>query len=155
MNSTTTNKVIKKTLVIILAALALGFDAPYAEERPSVKVYEELAGVHSMDVVHLREMYCGGQPPGEKRSQAEKNEAFIGCMMYILGTVDMLRELQKIDPTHAPHICVPRTASSGSLILAVQEHIEATTPWREQQTDAATAVIAALAAKWPCPRGTR
>jgi uncharacterized protein YceK len=34
---------------------------------------------------------------------------------------------------------------------AVQEHIEATAPWQRQQIDAATAVIAALAAKWPCP----
>jgi hypothetical protein len=139
-----------------LAALALAFDALQAKEQLSMKVYEELTGIQSMHVARLRETECGGVQIGKlERSQQEKNEAFIGCMMYVLGTVDMLRELQKIDPTHAPQICVPRTASAGSLILVVQEHIEATTPWREEQTDAATAVIAALKAKWPCPRGIR
>jgi hypothetical protein len=143
-----------RTILIVVSALGIGFGAPHAEEGPSMKVYGEFADINSMPVYRLRELYCGGVPPGElQRSQQEKNEAFMGCMMYILGVVDMLRELEKIDPTHAPHICVPRTATAGSLILVVQEHIEATTPWREQQTDAATSVIAALNAKWPCARG--
>jgi len=58
---------------------------------------------------------------------------------------------KKANPTHAPRICVPRTASAGSLILVVQENIEATTPWRRSQTDAATAVMDAVKAKRPCP----
>src|SRR5205823_2446172 len=40
-------------------------------------------------------------------------------------------------------------------ILAIQEHTEVTAPWRQQQNDAAPAVIAALAAKWPCPAAGR
>jgi Rap1a immunity proteins len=92
-----------------------------------------------------------------KANQDAKNAAFTGCVMYVLGVVDMLREWQRIHPMHAPHICVPRSVSSGELILVVQEHLEATTPWRQMQSesDAATAVIAALEAKWPCPRGVR
>jgi hypothetical protein len=143
--------------LIIAAVLALGLGAPHAEERRPGQatwiVGEETSGIHSMEVTRLREAHCGGTPPGEsERNQDAKNAAFVGCMMYVLGAVDMLRELQKIDPTHAPHICVPRTASAGSLILVVQENIEATTPWRKSQTDAATAVMDAMKAKWPCPR---
>jgi len=65
----------------------------------------------------------------------------------------MLREWQKIDPTHALPVCVPRNVRSGALIIVVQDYIEATAPWREQQDDAATAVIGALKAKWPCLGG--
>ena len=36
------------------------------------------------------------------------------------------------------------TISAGGLIIAIQEYIEATTPWKRQQSDAATAVIGAL-----------
>jgi hypothetical protein len=157
-----TTKAMRKTLIIV-AALALGLGAaPRAEERkPGVatwKVGEQATSLHSMEVWRLRDTYCGGEPPGDefmKANQDAKNAAFIGCVMYVLGVVDMLREWQKIDPTHALHICVPGTASSGQLILVVQEHIEATTPWQQGQSDAATAVIAALEAKWPCLRGAR
>jgi hypothetical protein len=75
--------------------------------------------------------------------------------MYVLGVIDMVREWQKIDPVHAPPLCVPRNATAGGLVIVVQDYLEATTPWREQQWDATPAVIAALKAKWPCPRGAR
>jgi len=114
------------------------------------KVGEQAISLYSMEVSRLREMYCGGEATLDesmKPNQDAKNAAFIGCVMYVLGVVDMLQEWQKIDPTHALQLCVPRTASSGQLILVVQEHIEATTPWQQGQSDAATAVIAALEAK--------
>jgi hypothetical protein len=138
---------------MIVATLALGLGASHAEQKGGAwTVYEETSGLYSLQVSRLREENCGGTPPGPQRSQEEKNAAFIGCMMYVLGAVDMLRELQKIDPTHAPHICVPRTVPAGSLIVIVQENIEATAPWQKSQFDAATAVMNALRATWPCPR---
>jgi hypothetical protein len=159
-----TTKAMRKTLIIV-AALALGLGAaPRAEEWKPLQTFEvgtQATSISSMEVIRLRNMYCGGEPPGAagfsfmEANQDAKNAAFVGCVMYVLGVVDMLREWQKIDPMHALHICVPRTASSGQLILVVQEHIEATTPWQQGQSDAATAVIAALEAKWPCPRGAR
>jgi hypothetical protein len=45
----------------------------------------------------------------------------------------MMREWQKIDPVHALPECVPRNVRAGNLIISVQEHIEATTPWHRQQ----------------------
>ena len=95
--------------------------------------------------------YCGGKE-SQGRNQNVKNAEFLACAMYLLGALDMLREWQKIDPVHALPVCVPRNLDAGALILVVQEHIEATTPWRQQQNDASTAVIAALTAKWPCER---
>ena len=62
MSSTT--KVMRKTLIIIMAALALAFDAPHVKSQPSMKIYEELGGVQSMQVVRLRDPYCGGVPAG-------------------------------------------------------------------------------------------
>jgi hypothetical protein len=40
--------------------------------------------------------------------------------------------------------------TSGALIIVVQDYIEATAPWHNQQWDATTAVIGAIKAKWPC-----
>jgi hypothetical protein len=40
----------------------------------------------------------------------------------------MLREWQKIDPTHALPLCIPRNVTSGALIIVVQDYIEATAP---------------------------
>jgi len=103
-----------------------------------------------MNVTRLRATYCGGELT--KGDQQAKNAKFIGCMMYVLGVLDMLREWQKIDPTHALPVCVPRNATAGGLIVVVHDYIEATAPWRKEQWDATTAVIAALKSKWPCER---
>ena len=73
-------------------------------------------------------------------------------MHDVLGVLDMLREWQKIDPTHALPVCVPRNVTAGGLIVVVQDYIEAAAPWRKEQWDATTSVIAALQAKWPCER---
>ena len=109
----------------------------------------------SLDAASLRNQLCGGEFLSDGTllsSEDGKNAAFAACVMYVLGTVDMIREWQKIDPVHALPVCVPRTISAGGLIIAIQEYIEATTPWKRQQSDAATAVIGALEAKWPCGR---
>ena len=138
---------------ILIVAAMLGLSAPHAEEqraRETFKVGEEAANLISMNVMSLRDKYCGGELT--EGSQDAKNAKFIGCVMYVLGAIDMMREWQKIDRVHALPMCVPRNVSAGGLIIAVQEHIEATAPWQRQQLDAATAVIAALAAKWPCER---
>jgi hypothetical protein len=58
-----------------------------------------------------------------------QNAQFAVCVMYVLG-VDMLSQWHKDDPVYAPRGCVPRTITAGDLILAVQEHIEATAPRR-------------------------
>jgi hypothetical protein len=117
--------------LLIATAFVLGLGTTHAEERQQAaetfRIGEEATSI-SMSVIDLREEFCGGQ--SMKGSQDAKNATFIGCVMYVLGVVDMLREWQ-IDPVH--------------------DHIEATAPWREQQLDATTAVIAALKAKWPCP----
>jgi hypothetical protein len=76
--------------------------------------------------------------------------SFVSKTVCSDGDVDMIPEWQCIDPALAPPACIPRTISAGGLILAIQEHIEVTAPWHQQQTDAASAVIAALAVKWPC-----
>jgi len=109
-------------------------------------------GAHALMAGSLRNENCGG---GFGNDQDAKNAAFAACVMYVLGAVDMMSEWQKADPTHAPPVCAPRTITAGDLILVVQEHIEATQPWRKQQFDAAPAVLAALEAKWPCRQGVR
>jgi hypothetical protein len=40
-------------------------------------------------------------------------------MHDVLGVLDMLREWQKIDPTHALPVCVPRNVKAGGLIVVV------------------------------------
>jgi hypothetical protein len=141
---------IMRKMLIVAAVLGLG--AAHAVE-PSKTFNPEIfeAGnravdTYSLHVGNLRERSCGG----ELRSQDGKNAAFVACVMYVLGAVDMMREWQKIDPVHALPVCVPRNVRAGDLFIAIQEHIEATAPWQRQQVDAATAVIGALAAKWPC-----
>src|SRR5262249_26334738 len=121
-----------KGLRIFVGAFALGFGAPHAEEqRPGQatwKVGEEATALASMNVTDLRQEFCGGEYT--QGNQDAKNAKFIGCVMYVLGVVDMLREWQKIDPVHAPSVCVPRAATAGGLILVVQNHIAAETSTR-------------------------
>ncbi len=135
---------IRKALAIVVVGLA--FVGPVSADEIETNML-------SMSVINLREQYCGGELT--QGNQDAKNIKFRECVMYVLGAVDMLREWQKLDPIHAPHVCIPRNATSGELIIVVQDHIEATAPWREQQNDATTAVIGALNAKWPCPSGQR
>jgi len=145
-----------KTLsTVIAAAVGLGLGALHAEEPPKPAANPEIArlgqeamSAHSLMVGSLRDQNCGGALFGS--NQDAKNAQFAACVMYVLGAVDMMWEWQKSDPVHAPRVCIPRTASAGDLIITVQDHIEATTPWRNQQFEAAPAIIAALAAKWPC-----
>jgi hypothetical protein len=135
----------RKTLIAALS-LVLALSTAHAADPEVAKVAEQAIGAHALMAGSLREENCGGGGT----DQDAKNAAFAACVMYVLGAVDMMSEWQKNDPAHAPTVCVPRTITAGALILAVQGHIEATTPWRKQQFDAAPAVLAALAAKWPC-----
>jgi hypothetical protein len=145
----------RNMLIVAIAVVALGPSVLHAAEPSKnqaknsdiTKLSMEAMNAQSLNVVSLRETPCGGNPLVD---QDAKNAAFAACVMYVLGAVDMMREWQKADPADAPPACVPRTISAGGLILAVQEHIEATAPWHQQQFDASTAVMAALAAKWPC-----
>ena len=140
---------------MLIVATVLGLGAAHAAEPSKTpsdpaevgKVAERVMNTFSLNVGHLRDQFCGG---GSQSNQAARNAEFAACLMYVLGAVDMMREWQRIDPVHALPVCVPRNARAGDLILAIQEHIEATTPWQRQQFDAATAVVAALEAKWPC-----
>jgi hypothetical protein len=147
-----------RTILLIVAALMLAMGVLRAEEPSKNQVFnprgisefvQKTMGAQSLHVGSLRDTYCGGNP---LVNQDAKNAEFASCMMYVLGAVDMIREWQKIDPVHALPVCVPRTVTAGGLIIVIQEYIEATTPWHQQQTDAATSVLAALRAKWPCPR---
>ena len=143
------------TILHIVPALMLAMGVLRAEEPSKNQVFnqgiskfaEKTTGAQSLHVGSLRDTYCGGNP---LVNQDKNNAAFAACMMYVLGAVDMIREWQKIDPVHAMPVCVPRTITACGLIIAVQEYVEATTPWHQQQTDAATSVLAALRAKWPC-----
>jgi hypothetical protein len=141
---------------MLILALLFGLGAAQAEEQskkspsdPKVaEVASQAMGTTSLHVTHLREMSCGGASD----NMSARNAAFAACVMYLVGAVDMMRELQKMDPVHALPVCVPRNISGGALLVEIQEHVEASAPWRQQQVDAATAVIAALRAKWPCQR---
>jgi hypothetical protein len=136
---------------ILMIALVLGLGAAHADEW-SKEIFEFAARAtdkNSLMAGEPRAAVCGGPA---LVSQDAKNAAFAACVMYVLGAVDMLWEWQKIDPTHAPAVCIPRAMRAGDLIIAIQEHVEATQPSHWQQYDAAPAVIAALAAKWPCGR---
>jgi hypothetical protein len=135
-----------KVLAAIVVSLTIA--APAGAETETFKVGEEATNLLSMSVINLREGSCGGSQT--QGNQDAKNAKFVGCVMYVLGVVDMLREWQRIDPANAPSACVPRNAKSGELIIVVHDYIEATAPWREQQHDATTSVIRALKAKWPC-----
>jgi hypothetical protein len=150
---------VKTALTTVVAALALG-GAANAQSGAAGQIApetfwvgEEATSLHSMSVIGLREQFCGGD--ATKGNQDAKNAKFIGCVMYVLGVVDMWREWNKIDPTHALPVCVPRNVTSGGLIVVVHDYIEATAPWRKDQLDATTAVISALQAKWPCPGARR
>jgi Rap1a immunity proteins len=136
---------------MLAPALTLGFYCTAHAADPDIaKIAERAMSAHSLMVGSLRDQKCGGALFASK--QDAKNAEFAACVMYVLGAVDMIWEWQKIDPMHAPRVCVPRTVPAGDLIIAVQNHIETTTPWRNQQFEAAPAIIAALAAKWPCER---
>jgi Rap1a immunity proteins len=143
-------------LTLIATVLMLMLGTPYAEERQQApetfRVGLEATNLISMNVTNLRDALCGGEYT--QGNQDAKNAKFIGCVMYVLGAVDMMWEWQKVDPKHA-RLCVPRTVTAGELIIVVQEHIEATTPWRSQHFEAAPIIVAAIAAKWPCPRDAR
>jgi hypothetical protein len=117
-------------------------------ETDSFKLGLEASDRLSMSVISLREQNCGGQMT--RGNQDAKNLRFTECVAYVLGVVDMLREWQKIDPPHAPSVCVPRNTTSGQLIIVVQDYIEKAAPWRARQNDATPAIIEALKAQWPC-----
>jgi hypothetical protein len=143
-----------RKILIVVAALGLG--AAHAEEPSKTPFDPEVAEVahRATEIFSLHRrllaehvLWRGTMPPGREERWVRRVRD-----VYVLGAVDMMREWQKIDPVHALPVCVPRNARAGDLIIAIQEHIEATAPWRRQQFDAATAVIAALAAKWPCER---
>jgi uncharacterized protein len=145
-----------RNILIIVAALMLELGVLHAEELSKSQAFnegiseftEKAIGTQSLHVGSLRDTSCGRNP---LVNQDANNAAFAACVMYVLGAVDMIREWQKIDPVHALPVCVPQTITAGGLIIAIQEYIEATAPWQHQQTDAATSVLAALRAKWPCP----
>jgi Rap1a immunity proteins len=148
---------VTRTLTTVVVTLALSGIAnaqtPPEATRETWKAGEEATALNSMSVINLRTGYCGGDMT--EGSQKRKNIKFIGCVMYVLGVVDMLREWQKLDPTHALPVCVPRSVDAGRLIVVVHDYIEATAPWRQQQLDATTSVIGALKATWPCPGARR
>jgi hypothetical protein len=141
-----------RSLLIVALSFVLVLSTARAADPGVAKVAAQAIGTHALMVGSLRNENCGG---GSGSNQDAKNAEFAACVMYILGAVDMIWEWKKIDPVHAPPVCVPRTVTAGALILAVQDHIEATAPWHKQQFDAASAVLAALRAKWPCHRGDR
>lgn len=149
------NSLIIAVALVVSAVLELG--ALRAEEptrkpatNPDInKLAMEAIGTQTLHVGSLRDTSCGGSPLVD---QDANNAAFAACVMYVLGAVDMVRELQKSDSARVPSLCIPRTVSAGGLIIAIQEHIEAVTPWRQEQPDASRAIIAALATKWPCQR---
>jgi hypothetical protein len=144
-----------RKMLIVAASLALGAAHAEPSKAPADPEIVELAkramDTYTLHFSYLRKDFCGG---GSARKVDVANAEFVACVMYVLGAVDMIREWQKIDPVHALPMCIPRTAGGGDLINAVQQHIEATSPSQRQQSDAATVVIAALAAKWPC-QGSR
>ena len=141
-----------RKMPLLALTLAL-YGTAHAADRDVAEVAERAMSTHSLGVGNLRELFCGGNLV--KTNQDAKNAEFAACVMYVLGAVDMVWEWQKIDPVQSPRACIPRTVTGGDLILAVQNHIEATTPWRNQQFEAAPAIIAAIAAKWPCAHGPR
>lgn len=135
-----------RPLLIILALIwSIGV---IRAESPTGKAEEEMGNLQGMSVIQLREQSCGGR--GAEGHQEFKNAKFVGCEMFVLGVVEMLREWQKLDPSHAPNVCVPRNISSGALIIVVHDYIEKTMPWRNQQNDATTSIIGAFKDKWPC-----
>jgi hypothetical protein len=96
------------TLAAALAMVAcLSTTAQTADAQSEIfKVGEEASNLYSMNVMALRKQRCGGE--WTEGNQDAKNAKYIGCVMYVLGVVDMLREWQKIDPAHALPVCVPR-----------------------------------------------
>jgi Rap1a immunity proteins len=147
----------RSTLIAAAALVLLKFSVLHAAEpskdpakNPDITKFSmEAMNAQSLAVGLLREGSCGSDPLAD---QDANNAAFAGCVMYVLGAVDMIREWQRLDPAHAPPACIPRSISAGGLTLAIQQHIETTAPWHRQQFDASTAVIAALTATWPCQR---
>jgi hypothetical protein len=105
-----------------------------------------MGNLQGMSVIQLREQSCAGK--GAEGNQEFKNAKFVGCEMFVLSVIEMLREWQKLDPSHAPRICVPRNISSGALTILVHDYIEKTMPWRNQQNDATTSIIGAFKDKW-------
>jgi hypothetical protein len=148
-----------RTILIIAAVFVMLVGVAHAAEPPTSKsqatnseIFDlsvKATDAESLDVASLRDATCGGH---SLVTQDARNAAFAACVMYVLGAVDMLREWQRADPAHAPSACVPRAIRVGFVISVIQEHIEATAPWQQAQVDASPAIIAALAAKWPCPR---
>jgi hypothetical protein len=142
-------RIVSRAFAPVVLGFGYLFPGPANAELATVKPGLEATDMVSMSVMNLRdEYYCGGSSTAG--NQDAKNLKFAGCVMYVLGVVDMLREWQNIDPSRSVRVCVPRNVTSGQLIIVVQDYIEAKAPWREGQNDATTAVIGALKAKWPC-----
>jgi hypothetical protein len=129
---------------VLACVVAMACTSSAVAQSETTQAGSELTDRSSMSVPQLRDGSCNGEG-----TQDLRNLRFIGCVMFVLGAVEMLREWQRANPAQAPRACVPRNVRSGDLILAVQQYIEANSAWRNNQ-DATTAVIAALKARWPC-----
>jgi hypothetical protein len=79
---------ISKALATVMVGPAL--IGPVNAESDAFKAGMEATAMLSMSVMGLRDENCGGE--WTKGNQDAKNIKFAGCVMYVLGVVDMLRE---------------------------------------------------------------
>jgi hypothetical protein len=102
---------------IALAAVVVGFAfaGPANAQSATDTVALEATDLLSMSVNNLREPNCGGVEFKIRKSGREESQ--VRRMRDVLGVVDMLRDWQRLDPTRAPSVCVPRNVTSGQLIL--------------------------------------
>jgi hypothetical protein len=80
---------VRKVLAIMVVVVGFAGSGS-AEERATFKPGIEATNMLSMSVINLRDRNCGGK--STEGNQDAKNAKFIGCVMYVLGVVDMLRE---------------------------------------------------------------
>jgi hypothetical protein len=97
----------RNVLIIAAALVVLGLNVSHAAEPSKQAFNREISDAAKrtmdarggLDVSSLRESSCGELVSADPDA---KNAAFVACMMYVLGAVDMIQEWKSIDPAHAP-----------------------------------------------------
>jgi hypothetical protein len=82
---------------VLAYLVAMACSGSAVAQSETTQAGSELTDRSSMSVRQLRDGSCNGEG-----TQDVRNPRFIGCVMFVLGAVEMLREWQRANPAQAP-----------------------------------------------------